>query len=159
MITNVINSDLNSSILVSHLSDHFPIFHCIKAISPSTPPKYIEARNFSKANLTSFNNSLLRFNWTCVTENNDTQLSYNNFSDSFLSLYNLYFPTTKFKFNRNYNKLEKWMSSGILTSRREKNRLSKLCFTHPNAINLAAFKNYRNLYNKIVRAAKKNGIW
>ena len=47
------------------------------------------------------------------------------------------------------------MSKGILTSRREKIRLSKLCFTHPNPTNTLIFKDYRNLYNKIVRAAKK----
>ena len=155
VITNAIHSDLNSTILVSHLSDHFPVFHCIKAITPSAPPKYVESRNFSKANLTLFNTSLLSFNWSSVTECKDTQLSYNNFSDSFLSLYNLHFPITKFKFNKNFNKLEKWMSKGILTSRREKIRLSKLCFTHPNPTNTLIFKDYRNLYNKIVRAAKK----
>ena len=155
IITNAFCSDLNSTILVSHLSDHFPIFHCIKAVSPSIPPKLVESRNFSKANLTLFNNSLLRYNWSSVIECKDPQLSYNNFSDSFFSLYNLHFPITKFKFNKNYNKLEKWMSKGILTSRREKNRLSKLCFTHPNPTNSAIFKKYRNLYNKIIRAAKK----
>ena len=85
IITNAFCSDLNSTILVSHLSDHFPIFHCIKAVSPSIPPKLVESRNFSKANLTLYNNSLLRYNWSSVIECKDSQLSYNNFSDSFLS--------------------------------------------------------------------------
>ena len=145
----------NSTILVSHLSEHFPVFHTVKTIPSSVPPKYVESRNFSKRNLTVFNDALLRFNWSNVINCNDTQLSYNNFSDSFLALYDLHFPITRFKFNKNFRRIEKWMSKGILTSRREKIRLSKLCFTHPRPHNTIAFKKYRNLYNKIVKVAKK----
>ena len=47
------------------------------------------------------------------------------------------------------------MSKGILTSRWEKIRLSKLCLSHPTFLNTVAFKKYRNMYNKIVKAAKK----
>ena len=46
IVTNVINSDLNSAILISYLSDHFPVLHTIKAIAPVQTPKFIESRNF-----------------------------------------------------------------------------------------------------------------
>ena len=155
IITNAIQSDLNSSILISYMSDHFPVIHTIKSIVPDPTPKFIEARNFSKRNLTIFNDTLLRFDWSNVLNSNDTQISYNNFSDSFFTIYDLHFPVKKFKFNKKYHKIEKWMSSGLLTSRREKIRLSKLCFTHPNTNNITTFKKYRNLFNILVRAAKK----
>ena len=155
ILTNEINSDLNSTILVSHLSDHFPVFHTVKSISSSVSPKFVESRNFSKHNITVFNDALLRFNWSTVINCKDTQQSYNNFSDSFLALYDLHFPISRFKFNKNYSRIEKWMSKGILTSRREKIRLSKLCFSHPTPLNTIVFKKYRNMYNKIVKVAKK----
>ena len=155
IITNVINSDLNSAILISYLSDHFPIAHTIKSISPVQTPKFIETRNFSKNNLTKFNIALLQYDWNNVLQSKDTQISYNNFSDSFFALYDLYFPLKKIRFNKKFHKIEKWMSLGLLTSRREKNRLSKLCFTHPNVLNLTTYKKYRNLFNILVRAAKK----
>ena len=155
IVTNAIQSDLQSKIIISHMSDHFPIFHSIKSITPVLPPIFIETRNFSKPNLTKFNDTLLRFDWTNVIMSNDTQISYSNFSDSFFTLYNLHFPLKKIKFNKKYHKLEIWMSSGLLTSRREKMRLSKLCFTNPTPLNVSTYKNYRNLYNTLIRAAKK----
>ena len=155
IVTNVINSDLNSAILISYLSDHFPVLHTIKAIAPVQTPKFIESRNFSKNNLTKFNVALLHFDWNNVLKSNDTQISYNNFSDSFFALYDLYFPTKKIRFNKKYHKIEKWMSFGLLTSRCEKIRLSKLCFTHPTPSNVSTYKKYRNLFNTLIRAAKK----
>ena len=155
IITNAINSDLQSKIIISHISDHFPIFHCIKSITPIQPPKFTETRNFSKSNLTKFNDTLLRFDWSNVLSSNDTQISYSNFSDSFFTLYNLHFPLKKIKFNKKYHKLEIWMSSGLLTSRREKIRLSKQCFLNPTLLNVSTYKKYRNLYNILLRAAKK----
>ena len=155
IVTNAIQSDLQSKIIISHMSDHFPIFHSIKSVTPVLPPIFIETRNFSKPNLTKFNDTLLRFDWTNVIMSNDTQISYSNFSDSFFTLYNLHFPLKKIKFNKKYHKLEIWMSSGLLTSRREKMRLSKLCFTNPTPLNVSTYKNYRNLYNTLIRAAKK----
>ena len=92
IITNVINSDLNSAILISYLSDHFPIAHTIKSISPEQTPKFIKTRNFSEGNLTKFNVALLHFDWNNVLQSKDTQISYNNFSDSFFALYDLHFP-------------------------------------------------------------------
>ena len=118
---DTVNSDLQSKIIISHMSDHFPIFHCIKSVTPIQPPNFIESRNFSKSNLTKFNDTLLRFDWSNVISSNDMQISYSNFSDSFFTLYNLDFPLKKIKFNKKYHKLEIWMSSGLLTSRREKN--------------------------------------
>ena len=155
IITNACSPDLKSTILISDLSDHFFIFHSIKTISPKQHPKTIETRNFSKLNLSSFNNALLNLSWSSVTSSTDTQTSYNNFHDTFLSLYELFFPLKKFKFNKNTHKLESWMTTGILTSRLEKIRLCKFTHKHPSPNNLVIFKTYRNLFNKIVKAAKK----
>jgi len=47
------------------------------------------------------------------------------------------------------------VTTGILTSRREKNRLNSLYLSSPTDSNKSMYTNYRNLYNKIVRMAKK----
>ena len=155
IITNVCTPVLNSSIMISDLSDHYIVFHNVNSFSVKQPPKFIETRNFSKSNLLSFNNALLALDWSSVTSCNDVETSYNNFHDLFHSLYDLYFPLKKFKFNKNYHKLESWMTSGILISRLEKNRLFKYSRSNPSSANINIFKSYRNLYNAIVRAAKK----
>ncbi len=47
------------------------------------------------------------------------------------------------------------MSAGLLTSRREKNRLCKISLSEPSPFNLDKFKRYRNMYNRLIRAAEK----
>ena len=51
--------------------------------------------------------------------------------------------------------IEKWMSKGILISRTQKIKMGKLCHSHPIQDNLIAYRNYRNLYNTVIRGAKK----
>ena len=47
------------------------------------------------------------------------------------------------------------MSKGILISRATKIKLGKNCFTHPSLSNSNKFKVYRNIYNVVIRNAKK----
>jgi len=58
--------------------------------------------------------------------------------------------------NNNYHLIEPWQTSGILTSRRTKNKLNVAFLKKPSVANSTKFKNYRNLYNKVIRLAKKN---
>ena len=46
------------------------------------------------------------------------------------------------------------MTRGLLISRTEKIRLCKLSLKSPTYLNIAHYKNYRNLYNSLIRAAK-----
>ena len=47
------------------------------------------------------------------------------------------------------------MTKGILISRLNKIKLGKLCFMTPSIANSIKFKNYRNIYNTVIRNAKK----
>jgi hypothetical protein len=82
-------------------------------------------------------------------------MAFNYFSDTFLNLFNIYFPLKSSRFNRNKHCLEPWMSRGLLTSRTVKIKLCKLSIKYPNHVNITRFKNYRNLYNKLIKATKK----
>ena len=61
----------------------------------------------------------------------------------------------KTKFDKRVHGIFRWMTRGILISRTNKIRLGKLCYTHPSIENNTRYKNYRNLYNTVVRGAKK----
>ncbi len=82
-------------------------------------------------------------------------MAYNNFSTIIFNLYELYFPLVRKKFNVNFHSLEKWMTTGIFTSRREKICLCNISISQPSLTNKDTFKRYRNAYNKIIRVAKK----
>jgi len=47
------------------------------------------------------------------------------------------------------------MTEGLLTSRKNKNTLHKKMISDPTVANINAYKTYRNVYNKILRAGKK----
>ncbi len=63
-------------------------------------------------------------------------------------------PSLKKKLNPNFSKIEPWFTKGLLISRQTKLKLSKTASHNPIAENISAFKTYRNLYNRTVRAGK-----
>jgi hypothetical protein len=83
------------------------------------------------------------------------QEAYNIFENNFTNFFNLYFPKRTEKINRNYAKLEPWITNGILTSRRTKLRLHKIYLKKRTVPDFNTFRTYRNLYNTTIRHAKK----
>ena len=125
IITNVSNGSFETNIVISHISDHFPLFSLLGCHKKPHQQKNLTSRNFSEDNIERFKNSLSAMNWQNVFSTNDPQLAFSNFSDTFLTLYDLNIPVTTKKFNKNIHKVEPWITSGILTSRRKKIALSK----------------------------------
>jgi hypothetical protein len=76
-----------------------------------------------------------------------------NFGD-FGQLYELCFPLTVCKLNRNIHRLSSYMTAGLLVSRSTKNQLHKTALISPSTENLTNFKRYRNLYNTMMRKSK-----
>ncbi len=155
IITNCNNKKLVSGILTLKISDHFPIFFSSAKPKPLVPPKFITVRDFSNVNVNNFKNDLSALSWNDVYSCEDVQESFNNFSSTFNTLYNLRFPSRQIKFNKNFHKIEKWMTKGLLISRLNKIKLCKIAIKHPTAQNIQKFKTYRNLYNTVLRACKK----
>ena len=83
------------------------------------------------------------------------QAAYTNFSNTLNSLIDIFFPESNKKFNSNIHKTEPWMTVGILTSCRKKATLYKLQLKSPTVSNYSKYKTFRNLYNTVIRAAKK----
>jgi endonuclease/exonuclease/phosphatase (EEP) superfamily protein YafD len=144
----------NTAILTSKLSDHFPIIYILDSPKIRLCEKFVTFRDFSQANILRFKETLHSFSWNTVINSNDVQDAYNCFSNSLISLHDVYFPLKTVKFNRNFNPIEKWMSKGLLISRRHKYALSKKCIVEPSQFNTNNFKTYRNVYNKAIRCAK-----
>ena len=140
---------------LNKISDHFPILLFRHSSEKKVKAKEFSSRDFSDSNVNKFKRALQNFNWNFVEDNNDAQVAFSNFSNVFHNLYNLYFPIVVKKFNKNVHYIEKWMSKGILISRTQKIKMGKLCHSHPIQDNLIAYRNYRNLYNTVIRGAKK----
>jgi endonuclease/exonuclease/phosphatase family metal-dependent hydrolase len=146
---------LKSVIIISRISDHFPIVHFKQTNKIPAKQEFFESRDFSDANLKRFNDNLRSVDFGPVYESTDAQQSYDVFSKIFLELYEIFFPLVRKKLNRNVHKLEKWMSKGLLVSRNVKINLCKKSIANPSPATIEKFKSYRNLYNKLIKAAKK----
>jgi hypothetical protein len=137
------------------LSDHFPIIHFLADHGSKPGKSKVISRDYFDCNLNHFNNALSALSWTEVTQELNPQIALNKFYDTFNSFMDICIPKSVKTFNRNYQKIEPWITNGILNSRRTKILLEKSHFHNPTADSLDNFKKFRNLYNKIVKLAKK----
>ncbi len=60
------------------------------------------------------------------------------------------------RFNRNFHKIEKWFTAGLLVSRRNKITLEKTQRKNPSDANKVKLVAYRNVYNLLVRGYTKS---
>jgi hypothetical protein len=137
------------------ITNAFPIIFFVPTSKPRTVTKSIFARDFSEQNINKFITALNSMRWQAVLSEEDPQIAYNLFSDTFFNLYDLQFPKKEIKFNRSFHSIEPWMTKGLLTSRREKLRLASLASKRPTEFASQTYKTYRNLFNKTLRNAKK----
>ena len=155
IVTNDILPSYTCGAFVNRISDHFPIFCILPFAKPKHTIRLIRSRHITEHSIQNFKKVLKNVPWPETFDADDPQLALDSFLTKFLELYNLNFPETSVKFNRNFHKKEKWITVGLLTSRRKKNILCTASIKSPTEHNISLFKMYRNLYNKLVRAAKK----
>jgi Endonuclease/Exonuclease/phosphatase family len=127
-ITNVKQSKFNTSVLVSKISDHFPIFFSIQTSRPVAKHSSFTCRDFSNHNINSFCNQLLISDWSGTLEAEDADTAYNSFSEIYNSHHNTYFKPRVQRFNKNKHKRERWMTTGLLTSRLKKKTCQNLLY-------------------------------
>jgi hypothetical protein len=146
-----------SGTLISDVSDHFFTFivppgrlNCPLLKHPS-----VLARNYSLVNLNKFSNGLAVMDWTCVTNCNDVDQAYSEFWNCYKACHDTNFPLKRKRFNKNYHKLQQFMTAGLLISRSTKNKLHKLSITDPSMANTQKYKNYKTIYSRVLRGAKK----
>ncbi len=155
IVTNSRSSVFETVILVSRISDHFPILFISKDCKTKHKPNIITYQNFSSDAIDSFKNNLKNINWNSLTNFQNTQQQYDDFTDTFFSLYDISFPLLKKTVNRNNHSFNPWLTKGLLTSRQTKIKLCKLSVSYPFEPHISNFKKFRNLYAKVLRASKK----
>ena len=156
ILTNSNQNQFKSGVIVSDLSDHFPTFTIVPNTEKTNKkPKIVGSRNFSKTNMDKFRDKLRTQDWRGVLETTDVNLSYDNFWQSFQANYGQCFPVSNSKFNKNIHKINSYMTQGLLISRRTKLALYTKTLTTPTQENTDRYKAFRNKYNSLIRASRK----
>ena len=156
IFTNSSKSQFTSGILTSDISDHLCTFIQLEFDKSRQKTNTKSFRSFSKHNIDLFKSQMSSISWDHYVEMNDTQVAFDTFWSTFSELFEEIFPVKKVKVNRKKDKMEKWMTKGLLVSRKTKLRLRQKALEHPTLTFKSDYKTYRNLYNKLVRKAKEN---
>jgi hypothetical protein len=145
-----------SGVLVSDISDHFFTFICVRPDSPKPNiHKDTVSRDFSLANLNNFKRSLGLTDWNNVYNSDNVDTAYDCFWSIYTNLYKQKFPLKRRRFNKNNNAMNKFMTNGLLISRKTKNSLHLLAVADPSPQNLNRYKTFKSVYQRTIRAAKK----
>ena len=126
-------------IMVTDLSDHFPIFHINDSFTLDVTDVFIVKRSFSPQNKQAFLNDLEIADWNSIHSSEDTQVAFGQFHQMLLRAFNKNFPKRKVKI-KYYNR-KPWLSDGLKNSIGHKNRLYHKSITFRTAYNETTYKN------------------
>jgi hypothetical protein len=156
ILVNYPCTDLTSGTLISDISDHFFTFIASPCRQrPKQETKTTLARDFSTHNLRKFKDDIGNANWENVLAENNVDTSYEAFWSTYLQIYNTNFPLIRQRFNKNIHKLKSFMTKGLLKSRDTKKCLHKTAVSDPTDANIQAYKNFKSIYQRVIRAAKR----
>ena len=149
--------DIFTGTLISDVSDHFFTF-----VSRPCPTKMnlncrktMVTRDFSHNKMQNFKTMLGGSNWDNVTSANDVDLAYEAFWSIYKACFSSCFPLKRTRINKNFHKVNNFMTGGLLKSRVTKNKLHKTAISTPTVENIVKYKRFKTLYQRVVRAAKK----
>ena len=154
ILTNTPNSNTQSGIIVSDISDHF--FTFTVPSHSKQPAKLISrtARNFSSANIERFKQALRTHRWNSTYASSTASDSFENFWLDFKAHFDTHFPLLNFKARKKSNRANNFLTPELLKARKTKLALHKLSLSNPTPHNISNYKTHRNLYNTAVRQAK-----
>lgn len=153
--TSDIRNSYNTGIVTLNISDHHAIFYDLNSDKQRIKKKEIRRRIFNVESLSQLEDAIQSHSFNDVFSCNEAQSSYNIFHDNFYSLLDNFCPLKSITINKRITKIENWMTNGILKSRQTKLRLGNLSVSSPSVLNKKRFKDYKNLYNKVIRLRKR----
>ena len=154
--TNNFEDSLTShqGIMINNISDHFPVFTILcKNISLlNIAPKL--KRKINTRTIDLFHAKLNGVEWSDVLNISDSQAAYTLFLKKYLEVYNHCFPT--YIPNNGYKNRKNWLTEGLKTSIKIKNKLYCQCLKHPNQNELKEkCKLYRKQLKSLLQMSEK----
>ena len=154
--TSIIDDSYDAGIIISDISDHFPVFYVKYFTDPKEKSNIVKKRSMNDNNKQEFISILQNNDWSNVLNNNNPETAFEHFfsfiSDSFEKCFPEKFVTQRNQRNKSFN--SPWMTTGLLESRKNKQKLFSKKMRKPCPENIQRFKDYNNLYTRLIRKAK-----
>lgn len=148
----------DAGIIISDLSDHFPIY----AKMPLSKPSFItrqnkHARRSNPENIAKLKEALIATDWSDVLLDQNVDSSFENFFRKFILLYDENIPICK-RDSGNHRKIPRmpWITRSLLKSINKKNKLYYKYKTTKSEQSRLNYTRYRNTLTTTLRVSKKN---
>ena len=162
LIDNIFLNDfyenVETGLLYTDISDHFPIFCLIKTDRKGEQQRSVgkcnvKRRLITKHKIQEFKVRLSQVDWSGIYISNDANTSYNNFIDLFMSVYNDCFPLVNQRSKNNCKK--PWITNGLLTSIKKKNKMYIAYIRKPCEKSRLKYTVFKNKLTSLLRNSKK----
>ena len=162
LIDNVFTNSrctLSTGIILSDLSDHFPILIYFKLDTNATVHADTVSfqRDFSENNMDLFKEKLGNVDWSRIYSIHTADEAFDAFMNILTPIMNVSFPAVQKK-RSNYKKIPRspWITPSILRSINRKNNLYLKTISKPCDRNKKKYTDYKNVLTGILRRCKKN---
>jgi hypothetical protein len=158
LIDNILSNFLvkDSGTLPWSIADHLPAFITVNSKKKISPGPNKKTRDLSGKAVNNLLNLLEKTDWSSVTKDN-TEGCFITFHEMIKEALDITCPLKekKQKSNKKYQKIEEWMTNGLLTSRRHKIKLhKKLNKDKTKDAITKRYKTYSKVYAKCIKKAK-----
>ena len=144
-----------SGIILSDISDHYPIFAQIPIKLTTKQKIFQKRRKITPENLTTLKNSLAEIDWSFLNTS-DINLSYENFIKTINTEIDNHIPLCNIKNNYKRTPRLPWITKSLLRSINRKNNLFYKYRSNPTEKSRQKYVSYKNTLTKLLRIQKKN---
>ena len=163
IFTDSSSFQISSGNLTYHISDHLPQFSIFKNLKINSNINHNNfKRNWSTFDQEKFVLDFFEINWkdTLNLKERNIDLSFDNFYNSINNLLDSHVPLKKLTKKQTKTMSKPWITHGILTSIKRRDKIHKLFIKSKDPLEKLAFehqfKQYRNLIVRLCRRSKKN---
>jgi hypothetical protein len=158
LIDNIFCNDITkkyfNGVLYTDISDHLPVF-CInidcKRENRSITSK---TRIISDKTIEKFGSEITMVDWQNVLSNNNGPEAFNHFYEKFTGCFNNCFPEKVRKVN--YRNRKPWLSQGLKTAIKNKNKLYVKSSKSPTPQNISKYKSYKSQLSKLLKQSERD---
>ena len=142
------------AILVTDISDHFPVIHTNWNATDDNHELYVVKRLNNQRNRLAFSQAIQAIDLSNIYNMPDTQLAFTCFHETIYKLYDKHFPKRRIK--TNYSHRKPWLIDGLRQAIKTKNKLYRKNLKVKSCYNEMKYKTYRNKLRHIWLKQEKN---
>ena len=121
----------DAGILISSVSDHFPIFYVQSSHHENIKSVTFKTRKINPGTEASFLNLISSKSWQDITNENRPNVAFGNFFNTIDAAAELSFPETEVNVKSKRLTYAQWMTVGLITSRYKKEKVFSLKVRNP----------------------------